>query len=121
MITFSDFEVEVSKSYEKNILNFLYIQYISGCSYDWVMIIDGDGSTLLPKTCGSDIPTPIRSHTSTAVIVFHSDHSETFRGFNITWESRKSGFDLICIEMIDIFCGIIFNDIFDPTPTPLIR
>ena len=69
----------------------VYIQKHSDCFYDWIMIIDGDGSTLLPKTCGSDIPTPIRSHTSTVVIVFHSDHSETFRGFNITWESRKSG------------------------------
>merc|ERR1712179_422813 len=74
VITFSDFELE----------------YISDCSYDWVMIIDGDGSTLLPKTCGSDIPSPIRSHTNTAVIVFHSDHSETFRGFKVTWESIKS-------------------------------
>jgi len=73
VITFSDFELE---------------DY--GCAYDWVMIIDGDGSILLPKTCGSDIPAPVRSHTSTAVIVFRSDKSETFRGFNITWESLQS-------------------------------
>jgi len=73
VITFSDFELE---------------DY--GCSYDWVMIIDGDGSTLLPKTCGSGIPAPIMSHTSTAVVVFRSDSIDTFRGFNITWESRKS-------------------------------
>jgi len=74
VITFLDFELEDNPD----------------CSWDWVMIIDGDGSILLPKTCGSDIPSPIRSHTNTAVIVFHSDHSETFRGFNITWESIKS-------------------------------
>jgi len=80
VITFSDFELEEN----------------SDCSWDWLMIIDGDGSTLLPKTCGADIPAPIWSHTNTAVIVFHSDRSQTFRGFNITWESRQS--DCVCGE-----------------------
>ena len=55
------------------------------------MIVDGDGSTLLDKTCGSDIPAPVRTRTNTAVIIFHSDGSVNFKGFNITWDSRKSG------------------------------
>merc|ERR1719369_282149 len=74
VITFSDFELEEN----------------SDCSWDWLMIIDGDGSTLLPKTCGADKPGSVRSNTNTAVILFHSDRSETFRGFNITWESKQS-------------------------------
>jgi len=74
LITFSDFDLEVHRF----------------CSYDWLMIVDGDGSTLLSKTCGSDIPAPVRTNTNTAVIIFHSDRSENFRGFNITWELSPS-------------------------------
>merc|ERR1719481_1371798 len=28
----------------------------SKCSYDWVRVVDGDGSELLPQTCGSSPP-----------------------------------------------------------------
>ena len=31
------------------------------CSWDWLVIKDGDGSTLLGKTCGSTVPGPVRS------------------------------------------------------------
>ena len=57
------------------------------CSYDWVMIVDGDGSVLLPKKCGSEIPAPVTTNTNTAVVMFHSDGSETKQGFKLKWST----------------------------------
>merc|ERR1712142_387816 len=77
-IEFSNFEVENHSS----------------CSYDWVMIVDGDGSVLMPKKCGSEIPAPVTTNTNTAVVIFHSDYSVNKPGFRLQWKtvaSVKSG------------------------------
>jgi len=66
----------------------------STCLYDWVMIIDGDGSVLMPSKCGSEIPAPVTTNTNTAVVIFHSDHSVNKPGFRLQWKtvaSVKSG------------------------------
>ena len=48
-ILFTDFELEASEN----------------CIYDWVTVIDGDGSTLLAKTCGNNKPSAaIKSKTN---------------------------------------------------------
>merc|ERR1712014_462025 len=53
-ITFNEFELE---NWER-------------CRYDWVVIVDGDGTELHPKTCGSQIPGKIESKTNIAILVF---------------------------------------------------
>jgi len=75
VITFLDFEFE----------------YHPACTYDWLQIKDGDGSVLLPKTCGDSLPAPVKSKTNKAEIIFHSDNSEARKGFLITWESGPQG------------------------------
>merc|ERR1719153_2093249 len=62
----------------------------SSC-YDWVTIKDGDGSILLDKTCGSDIPPPITSNTNTARVFFYTDRNINARGFSLDWEVEESG------------------------------
>jgi len=57
--------------------------------YDWVIIKDGDGSILLDKTCGSQIPPPITSKTNTATVIFHTDYMITARGFSLDWELEE--------------------------------
>merc|ERR1712223_720139 len=52
------------------------------CRYDWVVIVDGDGSELLPKSCGSQIPEKIETKTNLAILVFFSnDYDDVNKGF----------------------------------------
>jgi len=60
------------------------IESHSSCVYDYVVIKDGDRSTLL-KTCGNNKPADIISHTNKVKVIFHSDISITMRGFKLTW------------------------------------
>ena len=55
------------------------------CEYDWVQVIDGDGTELLPKSCGDQIPENFTSRTNTATVKFHSDVSETREGFRLEY------------------------------------
>jgi len=68
------------------------------CPYDWVKIEDGDGSTLLDKTCEDTLPGTIMTNTSTAVIIFNTDRSVTGKGYKISWKSKSKG---------SCFCGLI--------------
>jgi len=68
-ISFDDFEIESHRR----------------CAYDYVMIQDGDGSTVLPKTCGNNKPADVTSRTNKINVIFHTDYSETRRGFKLTW------------------------------------
>ena len=70
-ILFTDFELEPE----------------ANCRYDWVMVVDGDGTELLPKTCGTNKPAaPILSKTNQATVKFHSDTSENKKGFRAEWK-----------------------------------
>jgi len=68
------------------------------CLYDWLKIEDGDGSTLLDKTCEDTLPRTIMTNTNTAVIIFNTDGSETGKGYKISWKSKSKG---SCV------CGLI--------------
>jgi len=75
------------------------LEYHPSCSFDWVKIVDGDGSVLLPEKCGSDIPAPVTTNTNKAVVFFHSDGSETKQGFKLKWNTVASvQSDCICGE-----------------------
>ena len=72
-ITFKDFELED--------------KYHGVCQYDYVTIEDADGTMLLDRTCGSNMPRdPIFSNTNEASLSFHSDGYDQFKGFRVEWE-----------------------------------
>ena len=54
------------------------------CFCDYVRVLDTDGSQIL-KTCGTELPEQLTSHGNKMTVVFHSDHSETFKGFSADW------------------------------------
>jgi len=68
-ISFDDFEIEPHYA----------------CFYDYVMIKDGDGSTVLPMTCGTNKPADVTSRTNKVNVIFHTDNSGARRGFKLTW------------------------------------
>ena len=75
LITFTDFDIEDHPN----------------CGYDWVKIVDGYGTVLLHKSCGSDKPGPITSKTNRISVEFHSDHSKAGRGFRAEWKAVTGG------------------------------
>ena len=61
------------------------------CPFDWLKIEDGDGSTLLDKTCEDNLPGTIMTNTNTAVIIFNTDETVTGKGYKISWKSKSKG------------------------------
>ena len=51
------------------------------CLEDWVIVLNADGSELLPTYCGSQKPESIRTQTNLAILVFYSDVTITRGGF----------------------------------------
>ena len=63
------------------------IEKSSGCVFDYVMVTDGDGTTLLPKTCGETKPSSFTSKSNQITIVFTSDDRDQYAGFRLHWKS----------------------------------
>ena len=63
------------------------------CRYDYLMAIDGDGTVLMQKTCGSEInpPPAFRSQTNKVQIIFHSDNNINGKGFQLSWKAVDQG------------------------------
>jgi len=55
------------------------------CGWDYLTIVDGNGSELLGKSCGSVKPATVTSQTNKVKVIFHSDYSVTSTGFKIDW------------------------------------
>jgi hypothetical protein len=55
------------------------------CSYDYITIVDNDGTTLMNKTCGNNIPPAVLSSTNKVNVIFHSDYSVRRTGWKLTW------------------------------------
>jgi len=66
------------------------IEAHASCAYDWLQVVDGDGSVLLDKTCGDTKPGKITSKTKSLKIKFFSDSSVNFKGFRAEYEAVKS-------------------------------
>jgi len=67
-------------------------RHSSSCIFDWVKVVDGDGTELLGKTCGTNKPAAaIKSNTNEARIEFHSDLSIDDKGFRAEWKACTGG------------------------------
>lgn len=74
-LTFVDFDVEASRD--------------GNCRFDYVEVLDSDGSRLL-KTCGDRLPDQLISSGNSLKVIFKSDHSVTKKGFRATWKKISS-------------------------------
>ena len=59
----------------------------SSCSYDYLMIEDGDGTVLMEKSCGTSLPANILSKTNVVKLRFKTDGSATRRGWRFMWSA----------------------------------
>ena len=62
------------------------IEAESNCAYDWVQVVDADGTVLLEKACGMSKPKEIISRTNKLNIKFHSDANTNYAGFRAQFE-----------------------------------
>ena len=75
------------------------------CPNDYVKITDGDGTTLMDRSCGYSTssssswtyfqPPIIMTRTDTVNIFFHTDDSGTHNGWSMNWTVVTPGFDTI--------------------------
>ena len=61
------------------------------CSYDYVTIKNGDGTTLMEKACGSSLPAALTSTSNTVEIYFHTDNIGSYSGWRLTWRAVTPG------------------------------
>ena len=73
----------------------------STCGRDHLTIMDGDGTTLMEKSCGggdwsvvigdqntgSSLPPAIRSRSNTITLAFTTDASSTSTGWSVSWRA----------------------------------
>ena len=59
------------------------------CPYDHLTIEDGDGSTLMEKTCGNTLPEDLVSKSNVVKLHFKTDESVTESGWRVTWSAEK--------------------------------
>ena len=78
------------------------IESDSTCAYDHLTIMDGDGTTLMEKSCGStsdgnvvigrenigsSLPPAIRSSSNTINLMFTTDVRGTRTGWSVSWRA----------------------------------
>ena len=70
--------------------------------HDHLAIMDGDGTTLVSKACGTSMPTNITSASNTINLLFTTDGSSSKEGWSVSWvavapgESRTSSVNFVC-------------------------
>jgi cubilin len=67
------------------------IESHSDCAFDYLTITDGNGTTLMAKTCGSNLPLNITSMTNIVNISFRSNAKGTESGWSVRWSSATPG------------------------------
>ena len=69
-----------------------YIEsHSSGYCYDHLTITDGDGTTLMEKSCGTTIPADIRSTSNIVKLVFITNFRGTRTGWSVSWSAVTPG------------------------------
>ena len=68
------------------------IESHSTCYFDHLTITDGDGTTLMEKSCGTTIPAAIRSTSNLVNLVFSTDRFDDGNsGWSVSWSTVTPG------------------------------
>ena len=83
------------------------IESHSTCEYDHLTIMDGDGTTLMEKSCGSSLPAAITSRTNSVTLIFTTDDSYAKTGWSVNWTAVTPGLEAL-FEISTFECTTIF-------------
>lgn len=99
----------------------------STCSNDYVTIKNGEGTTLMEKTCGSSLPAIVISTSKIVEIYFHTDSSTSRSGWVIFWipvtpgaQSSLSKSDYPPVWALADLLACLITEKFDNCNAPLL-
>ena len=84
-------KVDIGKILRLEFTDFAVYSHPSSCSSDYIKVTDGDGTTLMDKSCGYGRPPNITSITNTVEIFFHTSEGGRRTGWNLTWIAATPG------------------------------
>ena len=61
------------------------------CKYDHLTITDGDGTTMMEKSCGTTLPANMTSTSNVVNMFFKSDDQVTKKGWSVSWSALLPG------------------------------
>lgn len=109
----------------KATFNSFIVEYSSGCTYDYLLVLDGptQGSPMIWGGCGnwsSDVPFDVVATNPSGCLTFrfHSDGSDNYEGWNITLsceECTSTPTNNDCVSATAI-CGVTEMDDASPGP-----
>ena len=81
----------------------------SGYCHDHLTITDGDGTTLMEKSCGTTLPADIRSTSNIVKLVFSTDYYDAENsGWSVSWSAVTPG---ECQQYVWIFLDYLSNSL----------
>ena len=92
------------------------LEYYSNCTFDHLTIMDGDGTTLMEKSCGVflviggqnqpglTLPAKIMSRSNRVNFVFVTDESVTRSGWSVKWSVVTPGKGLLHKHNLKCYC-----------------
>ena len=85
----------------------------SGRCWDHLTIVDGNGTTLMEKSCGSFLPAGITSTTNTVDLIFITSGVNSDPGWNVSWSAVTPGECLDNVEKLRFsFLKLIMVGVF---------
>ena len=88
-LQFIAFDIEAEYDYDFEEYDIDYESFT--CPYDHLTITDGDGTTLMEKSCGTTIPADIRSTSNIVNLLFITSSEQTSTGWSVSWSAVTSG------------------------------
>ena len=89
------------------------IESHSTCPYDHLTITDGDGTTLMEKSCGTTIPADIRSTSNVVNLLFSTDYAATRTGWSVNWNVVTPGECQQCNLVNYFFSSSFLQNLWD--------
>ena len=75
---------------EGKAIRWTWTNFYTEPEYDYVQIVDEDGTDLTPKHWGSSIPPPSTSNSNIVHVKFHTDGSSSARAWRLEWSEVDS-------------------------------
>ena len=67
------------------------VEFHASCRFDYLKIRDGDGTTLMGKTCGSSLPAKIISNPNVVKLEFKTNAKGQKTGWRVIWHDVTPG------------------------------
>ena len=90
-LQFTAFDIEAEYDYDNDTSAYDYdYESIIACP-DHLTIADGDGTTLMEKSCGNSLPADITSTSNVVNLVFSTSSVITRTGWSVSWSAVSPG------------------------------